>query len=78
MNRCCPFSYRWEYPVYSLYEGESEKVAKSIGSIDLNQSPIFINWDFCPMKYLPASCTVKKRIQNEFSLNSMAKLISSL
>jgi hypothetical protein len=49
-----------------------------MGSLDLNQSPIFTNWDFCPMKYTSAECNVIETIRNEFYLDRVTRLMLSL
>jgi len=65
-------------PYIKLYEKEYEKVFEDISSSGMNQSPILLNWDFCPMKYPSAMCTVIKKILDKFSLNQVAQLIFSL
>ena len=63
---------------YIFFHEEYEKIVKDTGFPDLNQSPIFVNWDFCLMKYPSAIRIIIKRILNEFSFNQVAVLIFSL
>ncbi len=66
------------FSIYQFLENEYEKVTKALNPSGLDQSPIFINWDFCLMKFLPEMSNFIEKVLSEFSYRVTTLIFSLL